>query len=64
MSKTLFDPTHLTAVSFMVVAQQVQNAMENQDLQFTRERAVKFFGIAARGSRRDRDVAQEIGVRG
>src|SRR4029077_12013791 len=56
--KALFDPAHLTAVSLVVIAQQVQNAVENQDLQFTRERAVKFLGIAARGRRRDRAVSE------
>src|SRR5882724_4114511 len=56
--KALLDPHHLAAVRLVVVAQQMQNTVKNQELELARERASEFFGIAARGGRRDRDVAE------
>jgi len=47
----------LSAISFVVVAQQMQNAVENQYLEFARQLAAKFLGIATSNRRRYRDIA-------
>jgi hypothetical protein len=60
----VFDTRHLAAVGFVVIAEQVQDAMENQDLEFARQRAVIFLCVATRGGGRDRDVAEKVGFRG
>ena len=46
------------------VAEQVQDAMENQYLKLAGQRAVVFLGVATRCGGGDRDIAEKIGFRG
>jgi hypothetical protein len=63
-AKAIFDAGHLAVVGFVVVAEEMENAVEDEDLEFVGEGAAEFFGIAAGGGGGDGDVAEGVGLRG
>jgi hypothetical protein len=48
----------------VIVAEEMEDAVENEDLEFAGERAAEFFGVAASGGGGDGDVTEGMGLRG
>src|SRR5260370_16676892 len=60
LPQTSLDAIHFAAIGFVIVAEQVQHAVENQDLQFAGQRAAQLFGISPRRRGRNCDVAEKL----
>jgi hypothetical protein len=58
--KFLFEAIHLAGVGFVIVAEEVEDAVEHEDAEFCGKRATCGLGVASRGGGRDGDVAEEI----
>jgi hypothetical protein len=60
LAKFLFEAIHLAGVGLVVVAEEVEDAVEHEDAEFVWKRATEFSGIAAGSGGGDGDVAEEI----
>ncbi|HUL17509.1 MAG TPA: hypothetical protein VLV88_16040 [Terriglobales bacterium] len=54
----MFDPVHLAPIAFMIIAQKVQNSMQDEHAKLKRERAAMHPRKAPGGFRGDCNVAQ------
>jgi hypothetical protein len=55
---SLFGASHPAAVAFVIHAQQVQDAVKHQDLDFLLGPVAEFAGLGAGAGKRDGDIAQ------
>jgi hypothetical protein len=54
----------LAFVGFVVVAEEMEDAVEDEDLKLVGQGAAEFLGVAASGGGGDGDVAEVVGLRG
>src|SRR6266852_6401842 len=60
LPQTSLDAIHFAAIGFVIVAEQMQHAVENQNLQFAGQRAAQLLGISPRRRGRNGDVAEKL----
>src|SRR5216684_6067562 len=60
LPQTSLDAIHFAAIRLVIVAEQMQHAVENQNLQFAGQRAAELFGISPCCRGRNGDVAQKL----
>jgi hypothetical protein len=56
-AQALLDPSHLPPIALMVVAGKVQHAMQDQNLEFSKQAMAKAGSLGPRGRERDGDFA-------
>jgi hypothetical protein len=61
LPQLVFEAIHVAAVGFVIVTEKMQDAVENQDLEFDWQRTAEFFRVAACSGGRDCDVAESLG---
>jgi hypothetical protein len=57
-SEASFGASHAAVIAFVIIAEQVQQAMERQDTQFGRERMTGVAGLASGDSGGNHDVTE------
>jgi hypothetical protein len=55
-----FQAIHFAAIGFVIISQKVQNAMQDEDMDFSRQATAEGAGVASRDSWGNRDIAQKF----